>query len=73
MSIWFQLLFIVVGVWLLMAGLSFAMGRHGPCRTCGRKWLFGWTFTNLMGVCSWRCAHNLPLDEASNQDSERQS
>lgn len=68
MSIWLQLPLIAVGVWLLMAGLSVAMGRHGPCRTCGRKWLFGWTATNLMEVCSWGCADRLPLRPGSNQD-----
>ena len=36
---------------------------HGPCRACGRRWLIGWMFNNMFGVCSWRCFSALSLRE----------
>lgn len=31
------------------------MIRNGPCYECGKKWWFGFKYTNSHGVCSSYC------------------
>lgn len=46
------LVFIVAYIAFIASGFIW---KQGPCRNCGRKWAFGWMYTNIAGVCSSRC------------------